>query len=184
MKYSLLFVALAVIVTSGTIRADDPPEGLVPLIRFYDTKRNQHSYAVEEKELAAWRAVPTVKEHLAIGDVSTVELPGTMRIWRGVRRKDLRHYYYTKAPGRAPDIDVDNENFKVYVWKKSGDGRIPVYGSTWIDGGDVFFDLDRDGVKKFADDTKKALNVERKSLGNTPIFYVYPPNQKPGTEAK
>lgn len=184
MKYRLLVAAVGVILCSRMIHADDPPEGLVPMVRFYDKVRNQHSYAVDGKELGEWRKVPTVKEHLTIGDVSTVELPGTMRIWRGVRRKDLRHFYYTKAPGRAPDIDVDNDNFKVYVWKKSGDGRIPVYGSTWIDGGDVFFDLDRDNVKKFTDDSKKALNVERKSLGNTPIFYVYPPNQKPGVETK
>lgn len=184
MKFRAVFVALAAIVACGSTRADERPEGLVPLVRFYDKARNQHSYAVSEKELGEWRKVPTVNEHLTIGDVSTVELPGTMRIWRGVRQKDLRHFYYTKAPGRAPNIDVDNDNFKVYVWKKSGDGRVAVYGSTWTDGGDVFFDLDRDGVKKFTDDTKKALNVERKSLGNTPIFYVYPPNQKPGTEAK
>jgi len=184
MKCNVLVVTLAVVVTSGTIRADGPPEGLVPLVRFYDTKRNQHTYAVTEKELGEWRKVPTVKEHVAIGGVSLVELPGTMRIWRGVRRNDFRHYYYTKAPGRAADVEVDNDNFKVYVWKKSGDGRMAVYGSTWTDGGDVFFDLDRDGVKKFSDDTKKALNVERKSLGNTPIFYVYPLDVKPGTEAK
>ncbi|MEI8383294.1 MAG: hypothetical protein WCJ09_24465, partial [Planctomycetota bacterium] len=67
-----------------------------------------------------------------------------------------------------------NKNFSVYVWKSAGDNRVPVYGSTWTDSTDVFFDLNKSNVQKFAADTKKALNVERRSLGQLPLFYVYP----------
>lgn len=158
--------------------AEEVPEDLTPLIRFYNEKVNEHAYSSDAAEQAAWRVAPKVKEHLIIGMVSSKELPGTVRLWRGIRTNDKRHIYYTQAPKGAAPMMADNENFQVYVWKKGGDGRIPVYGSTWIDSSDVFFDCDRANVQKFFDNTKKALNVERRSLGQLPVFYVYPPPEE------
>lgn len=153
------------------------PDNLVPLYRFYNTITNEHAYTHKTKEIEAWRNVDTVKEHFIVGDVSPVELPGTTRLWRAVRDKDKRHYYYLRAPGKAVRLIVDNENFACYVWKKPGEGRIPIYATTWTDGTDCCFDSNLDSLRKFREDTKKALGTYRLSLGGAdysiPVFYVY-----------
>lgn len=173
MKNSVM-VALATLLGWSTLARADRPEEAVPLIRFYDSDRHQHLYTTIEPEIAGWRQASQVKEHGSLGYVSLKELPGTIRIWRAIRTKDRRHFYYAHASGKLVDVLVDNKHFAVYAWKNPGDGRVPVYGSTWTDGGDVFFDLKRDAVRKFSENSKKALGVDRKLLGNGPIFYVYP----------
>ena len=113
-----------------------------------------------------------VSDHGSIGLASPTEIKGSFRLWRAVR-KDGKHYYYLTAPKGLPAI-VDNDNFKAYAWKQPGDGRVPIYGNTWTDGTDIFFDPEQKNLKKHAEDTKKALSVDRKPFATGPAFYVYP----------
>ena len=177
-------ILLALWLFSCLAQAADRPQNLTPLTRFYDKKRNVHAYAYSDEELAAWRAADGIKEHIFVGDITTMELPGTVRLWRAIREKDKKHFYYITAPRAASGVNVDNENFRVFVWKSPGDGRIPIYGSTWTDGTDVFFDPDPNNVKKFAADTKKALGIERKELGPRAVFYVYPHPKEEESQSK
>lgn len=165
------------------------PDNLVPLYRFYDTIRNEHVYTHSEDEADTWRGIKTVNEHLIVGDVSSVELPDTIRLWRAVRASDGKHYHYTRAPGKAVQLTVEDRVFNCYVWKKPGEGRVPVYSTTWTDGTDAFFDTDLAGVRKFRDDSKKALGTIRPAfIGrdfSTPAFYVYPhPTEETPSPAK
>ncbi len=153
------------------------PDNLIPLYRFYNTRTNEHAYTHAVDEVEAWRNVSHVDEHFIVGDVSPMELPETIRLWRAIRDKDKKHYYYLRAPGPAVKLTVDDRAFKCYVWKKPGDGRVPVYATTWTDGTDVAFDPNLNNLRKFREDTKKALGTYRLSLGGRdfgiPVFYVY-----------
>lgn len=177
----LLLLSLGFLIVP--LRADERPEDLKPLYRFYDKKRNQHVYTVDEQELAGWRLDEHMKEQAIVGEVASTELPGTTKLWRAIRQKDGRQFYYTQAPEKAKGVIVDNERFRAYVWKRTGDDRVGVFGSTWTDGGDGFFSRNRDGVRKYTENTKKALGVERRHLGQGAVFYVYP-SPKEGDESK
>ena len=168
-----LMVVLCFLLASNGVYAEEPSD-LVPMYRFYNKKVNEHGYSFLDREVVDWRKADDVDEHLALGRVCAKELPGTIRMYRGIHNKTKRHYYYTVAPREAKDITVDNDNYPLYVWKNAGDGRIGIYGSTWVDGTDVFFDPDLEMVKKYGSDTKNALGVKRHSLGVAPLFYVYP----------
>ncbi len=160
-----LMLVLCFVLTSNWVYAVEPAD-LVPVYRFYNKNVNEHAYSFLDRELADWRLADNVEEHIVLGKASAEELPGTMRLYRGVHNKTHKHYYYA--------IARSNDNFPLYVWKNAGDGRIGIYGSTWVDGTDVFFDPDLEMVKKFGADSQKALGVKRKSMGITPVFYVYP----------
>lgn len=152
------------------------PEGLLPFIRFYDHNTNEHMYSLDEDELEGWRDLKHFKEHKIVGYSSPVELPETVRLWRAVG-KNGRHFYYLRTPVKA-NLFVESEKFRVWVWKKPGEGRIPIYAHTWTDGGDVYFDGEMYHIRKFKEDSKKALGVTRPPLSGRDIgvavFYVYP----------
>lgn len=152
---------------------DERPEDLKPLYRFFDKVRNHHIYTTDEQELANWRLDQNLKEQVIVGDVASTEIPGTVRLWRATRQRDGRQFYYTQAPGKAKGVVVDSEKFRVFVWKRAGDDRVGIFGSTWIDGTDSFFDRDREKVRKYTEATKTALGIERRHLGQNAIFYVY-----------
>ncbi|WP_419555782.1 hypothetical protein [Planctellipticum variicoloris] len=63
-------------------RADERPEDLKPLYRFFDKVRNHHIYTTDEQELADWRLDQNLKEQVIVGEVASTELPGTVRLWR------------------------------------------------------------------------------------------------------
>ncbi|MFN7289185.1 MAG: trypsin-like peptidase domain-containing protein [Pirellula sp.] len=151
----------------------DPPQGLEPLIRFYNHSTNEHCYSHKEYELADWRKQSFVKEHYPLGLVATRAVPGTVRLTRATARSG-RHYYFTRTKKSSSELTIDEKNFEVFVWTSGGDNRIPVYGSTWTDNGDVYLELNKEYVDKFTADSQKALGVTRKSLGDSPIFWVYP----------
>ena len=174
------FLLLVIAKVSGA----ELPSDLTPLIRFYDNNRFVHSYSHDERELADWRQTNGVREQIVVGMISTKELPGTSRLWRAVRQKDQKHFYYLTAPRPAVGVIVDNDNFQTYVWKTSGNGRIPIYGSTWTDATDVFFDAKLSDVKKYAADTKKALGVDRKMISASAVFWVYPNPEKEAEKSK
>ncbi|MDB5385639.1 MAG: hypothetical protein JWM11_1285 [Planctomycetaceae bacterium] len=153
------------------------PANVQALYRFYDHELNEHLYSSKQEEVADWRLKKHLREHVIIGDISPVALPGTVRLWRG-SREDGKHYFYFKAAGKVPNVKVEDNKFEVWVWTKAGDGRIPVYGHTWTDDTDVFLEVDLKNVSKFRADSQDALGVSRLSLSDkgdeTPVFYVYP----------
>jgi hypothetical protein len=146
-----------------------------PLYRFYNHALNEHLYSLKKEEIEEWRKKKHFDEHAILGDASPVELPGTARLWRAFR-DDGKHYFYFRSAGTvAVKVDVD---FKVWVWMDPGDGRIPIYGHTWIDDTDVFLEPNLEHVTKFRNDSQDKLGVSRLSLAEggdeTPIFYLYP----------
>ncbi len=169
----LVLLLLSLCLSTAPLRADERPEDLKPLYRFFDKVRNHHIYTTDEQELADWRLDQNLKEQVIVGEVASTELPGTVRLWRATRQRDGRQFYYTQAPGKAKGVLVDSEKFHVYIWKRAGDDRVGIFGSTWIDGTDAFFDRDRDKVRKYTEATRKALGVERRHLGQNAAFYVY-----------
>jgi hypothetical protein len=165
-------------------------EDLVSLTRFYDHKINQHLYTYSEDEADKWREIPDVKEHQIIGDISLVSLPGTVPLWRAVRieGKSARHFYYLKSNGVLKNTFIDAPAFKAYVWTKPGDGRIPIYCTTWTDNSDAFFDPSLEIVRTNRSDTKKSTGVQRPGLGgrdvSVAVFYVYPHSEPEAAEVK
>jgi|GEM_PF-3512313 len=178
MRRSFVILASVFVFTTFIHAAEKKPEKekLVPLYRFYAKDRNEHVYTHDAGEAAAWRKMKNMDEHGPVGLISPVDLPDTIHIWRAVRPKDGKHYHYSKAPGVADRLVVEDKVFHAYAWKKSGDGRIPVYSSTWLDGTDTFFDSDKNNVRKFSRDSKSALGVDRPEQGL--VFYVYPAPDK------
>jgi hypothetical protein len=162
------------------------PAGLLPVVRFYDHDTDEHMYSLQKEELEQWRGLLHFKEHDVVGCASPVELPDTVRLWRAVHRTG-RHYYYLRTSNK-PGLTVESEIFHVYVWKKPGDGRIPIYAHTWTDGGDVFFSGDMDHIRKFKETSFKALGVNRLPLQGRdigmPMFYLYPPLDEEKAAAK
>lgn len=143
---------------------------IVPLYRFYNTKRFFHVYAYKQGQLEAFRKMEQMEQQKIIGYVLTKEEPGTQRLWRAVR-SDGRHYYYVQAPRRiSKNVRVHAREFQVYVWKRGGDGRVPIFANSWTDGTDMYFDPDKKRIEKFAENTKKALGVTRPDYGL--VFYV------------
>jgi hypothetical protein len=173
-------VSAFVVFVIGTSHAADRPDNLVPLTRFYDTAFNQHIYTHNEDEAAKWRKLPHVKEHETIGDVATHELPGTVPLWRAVRieGKQSRPYYYLRTTDIPQNTFVDAQVFKAYVWTKPGDGRIPIYCTTWTDSTDAFLHAELKVIRNNQQDTKKSTGVLRRGMGgkdiSIPLFYVYP----------
>jgi hypothetical protein len=87
-------------------------------------------------------------------------------------RGPFAFYFYLEATRPLPkDVSVEAEQIHIYVWTRPGEGRIPIYASTWTDGTDVFLDPSKDNVQKYIEDSKKALGVNRPYLGV--IFYIY-----------
>ena len=172
MNVRLVAFSLMLGLTTYVVQAYEPPDKLVPLYRFYDRVRNEHVYTHREEEADIWRKIATVDEHCVVGLVSPELVPGTIRLWRAIRASDGKHYHYTKAPGKAEKLTVEEKVFEVYVWKARGDGRVPVHSSTWTDGTDTFFERDSKILKRFSSDTKKALGVVRPEQGL--VFWVYP----------
>ena len=162
------------------LNAADRPENLVPLMRFYDTKFNEHIYSYSTEEMNKWHQLTHVKEHEIIGDVATSKLPGTVPLWRAVRTENnqSRHYYYLEAVKLPPNTFVDAESFKVYVWTKPGDGRVPIYCTTWIDATDAFMHRELKVVEQNREETEKSTGRLRPGMAGknfkTPVFYVYP----------
>lgn len=156
------------------------PAGLLPVFRFYDHETNEHMYSLDKDELEQWRGLLHFKEHSIVGYASPVELPDTVRLWRAVH-KTGRHYYYLRTTNKD-DLTVDSDKFRVYVWKKPGQGRVPIYAHTWTDGGDVFFSDDTNHIRKFKEKSLKALGVNRLPLSGRdigmPVFYAYPPSDE------
>lgn len=162
------------------------PAGLVPLYKFYDKRLFENVYSHRENEIKSLRSIPTMEEQMILGDVSTVKLPDTVRLWRSVRNGDRKHYHYLRAPGQATKMIIESDLFTVYVWKKPGDGRIPIYCHTWIDGTDVCFDPDLNKLRLYREESKKALGVYRLGLHRAdfsiPVFYIYPHKDKTDDE--
>lgn len=166
---SLVLMALLILAT--TLRAAEPPD-LLPLLRFYNKATNEHCYTYTEKELAFWREVESFEEHGIIGLVSAKMLPGTVRLYRQIRPNN-RFVYSNNPPPKSMLTTVD-ANFEVYVWTDPGDGRVPIYCSTWTDGTDVFFEPVLESFEKISADSKKTLGVDRLRPTVGPLFYVYP----------
>lgn len=207
---SVCLLSYLVLAVSSSLPADDPPkkeaaetktgkqapekpekksarpDNLVPLYKFYDKKLFENVYSHRENEIKALRNIQTMEEQMILGDVSTVKLPDTVRLWRSVRNGDRKHYHYLRAPGAATKMIIESDLFTVYVWKKPGDGRIPIYCTTWTDGTDVCFDPDLDRLRQYRDESKKALGVYRPGLHKAdfsiPVFYIYPHKDKTDEE--
>ena len=162
----------------GDEKESERPDNLIPLYRFYDHNLNENVYSHDMGEVNAWRKLAHMKEQIIVGDVSPVELPDTTHLWRAFRLPDRKHFHYLRAPGKAVKITVENRVFSCFVWKKPGEGRIPIYATTWTDGTDACFDPDLDNQRKYRENTKKALGAYRLGLHNRdfsiPAFYVYP----------
>lgn len=160
------------------------PGHLVPLHRFYDRAINVHCYSMDPAEIERWRGNSAMKEQRIVGLVATESLPDTTRLYRAVRGKSQRHFYYTKANHLHRGVTLQSANFKAYVWTAPGEGRVPVYSCSWTDGADVFYETDLERVRKFTQDSKNALGVDRLTTDSIPVFYVYPAERnRPNREA-
>jgi len=167
----VLFVAF--IAYSGTLSTCFCTEAgnLVPLRRFYNTHTNEHQYTTDEVEAAKWRKLEHFNEQVIVGFVSRSESEGTVRLYRGSKANGRHVYYVGQRPGSVRTVD---DNFKAHVWRAGDDGRVGVYCSTWIDGGDVYFDDLIEAVDRFSANTLKDLKVTRLRPQVTATYFVYP----------
>ena len=170
-KMRVAFAFFSGLLLVAPLNAADRPENLVPLMRFYDTKFNEHIYSYSTEEMNKWHQLTHVKEHEIIGDVATSKLPGTVPLWRAVRteNKQSRHYYYLEAVQLPPNTFVDAESFKVYVWTKPGDGRVPIYCTTWIDATDAFMHRELKVVEQNREETEKSITFDTRKGMNADI---------------
>jgi len=157
------------------------PPARVDLIRFYDTKLNEHIYSYGDGEPQAWRERDGIQGETVVGRVALTNEKGTTPLFRAVR-KDGKHYFYLVKPTTAQEFKL--EEFHVYVWTKAGDGRVPIHACVLPDAVDLFLDTDLKKVNEFTTGTLKGIGVKRKTFSR--MFYVYPAEteEKPKVEAK
>jgi hypothetical protein len=142
------------------------------LIRFYDTKRNEHIYTYGEGEPQAWREREELQTETILGKVALTKEPGTTPLYRAVR-KDGKHYFYLIKPTNIGG-DYKLEDFHVYVWTKPGDGRIPMHACVLPDSIDLFLDNDLKKINEFNSLTLKGIGQKRRTYMR--MFYIYPPD--------
>lgn len=106
-----------------------------------------------------------------IGYATTAPVPDTMRLYRAYCR-DKQHYFYLEKPPGAHDIERI-EAFVIYVWTKSGDGRVPIHACFLPDDKDAFFDSDLEAVRDYAEMIQRAKKIKPKVIER--MFYLYPP---------
>jgi hypothetical protein len=143
------------------------------LIRFYDTKRNEHVYTYGEGEPQAWREREELQTETVLGKVALTKEPGTTPLYRAVR-KDGKHYFYLIKPTNISDYKL--EDFHVYVWTKPGDGRIPMHACVLPDSIDLFLDNDLKKINEFNSLTLKGIGQKRRTYMK--MFYIYPPDSE------
>jgi hypothetical protein len=178
MKRHLAFAAILACCPSVLLSQDKPKDGdqkepppRIDLIRFYDTKLNEHIYTYGDGEPQAWRERDGIEGETVVGQVALTKEKGTTPLYRAVR-KDGRHYFYLVKPTAASDFKL--EDFHVYVWTKPGDGRVPVHACVLPDSIDLFLDTDLKKVNDFTAVTQKGIGIKRKTFSR--MFFVYPPD--------
>jgi hypothetical protein len=188
MKRHLEFAAIlafcpAVLAAQDKKESSDEKEPLprVDLIRFYDTKRNEHVYTYGDGEPQAWRERDEMQTETVLGQVALTKEKGTTPLYRAVR-KDGKHYFYLVKPTNISDYKL--EDFHVYVWTKPGDGRIPLHACVLPDSIDLFLDNDLKKINEFNSTTLKGIGQKRRTYMK--MFYIYPPEaeDKPETAEK
>lgn len=176
----LLGVFFAFLMCDSTARncIAGEPENLVPLRRFYNYRTHEHQYATDNEKAAEWRKLKYFNEQVIVGLVSPVPVEGTIRLFHGTMAKG-RHIYYVGQ--RPKSVLVVDESFKAYVWRNAGDARVGVYCSTWLDGGDVYFDDQIQYVDQYSANTLKNLKVKRLRPQATATYFVYPSPRRQST---
>ena len=199
------FLSLIIMIVAGLASVADetkaePPKEVTPLVRFYNQKTNEHFYSHSEVEMNAWRKSSHIKEHFPLGLVATKELPGTIPLYRAIRKWDGRHVYTIEDLAKstsAKDYDIDEKNFKVFVWTKATDERnfagawqrVAVRATTGSDHTDIYFGTSLDQIAIFSNYSSQYLNIERlgyqmeQGYKRLPaLFYIYPPTVAPTRE--
>ncbi len=163
-----LLTAALLLCWAAPLAAQDDP-AITPLYRFWDAQKEEHVYSYGEGEPGDWRKNPTrFQDETIIGLGSTEEKPGTVRLWRAVRR-DGKHYFYIVGDPKIME-DSKIEAFVMYVWRKPGSGRVAVHACAMPDGLDPFFDPDFEAVKKLTKETATSKGVKRVVVRNS--FYL------------
>lgn len=152
----------------------EPPPDAVPMVRFFDRRTNEHCYSVLADEQARWRELaPVMRQQYALGLVARTRGDGKVRLYRHLPIGKGRTVYSFSA-NYGPNYKSDSANFEVYVWDSPGDGRIPIYCSTWTDGTDLFLEKNLAAVERYSTNTKEQNGVVRLRPFTGPMFYIYP----------
>ncbi|HBJ35799.1 MAG TPA: hypothetical protein DDZ51_13845 [Planctomycetaceae bacterium] len=167
----LLLVAFISLLSNPLTCVCAEPANVDPLRRFYNTQTNEHQYTTTVDEATKWRKLQHLKEQVIVGFVSRTETEGTVRLHRGFKTNGRHVYYLGQRPNIVRTVD---DRFKAYVWREGGHGRVGVFCSTWIDGGDVYFDDLIESIDRYSANTLKDLKVNRLRPQLTATFFVHP----------